>query len=136
DGSADAFADMRAPCPELVVGCGCRWWLGVEDVLRVLLKQRIDGSAGAEMAGFGRSGPPDQDVNLVEVEQALCARRRDDASFEVPVGPGDPARVRGPVGLQCRGDVGFAGAWCPVPGLPLVAAQRRERAAVDLQLVP
>ncbi len=65
DGSADALADMGAPCPELVVGRGCRWRLGVEDVLRVLLKQRIDGSAGAEIAGFGRSGPPDQDVNLV-----------------------------------------------------------------------
>ena len=65
DGSADAFADMRAPCPELVVGCGCRRRLGVEDVLRVLLKQRVDGGAGAEIAGFGRSGPPGQDVNLV-----------------------------------------------------------------------
>src|SRR6266566_10092403 len=62
DGGAGAFADMRAPCPELVVGCGCRWRLGVEDVLRVLLKQRIDGGAGAEMAGFGRSGPPSEDV--------------------------------------------------------------------------
>ena len=58
DGDADTFADMRAPCPELLVGCGCRRWLGVEDVLRVLLQQRIDGSAGAEIAGFGRSGPP------------------------------------------------------------------------------
>jgi hypothetical protein len=65
DGSADAFADMRAPCPELVGGCGCRWRLGVKDVLGVLLKQRIDGSAGAEIAGLGRSGPPGQDVNLV-----------------------------------------------------------------------
>src|SRR5580700_9316841 len=45
DGGADAFADMRAPCPELVVGCGCRWRLGVKDVLRVLLKQRVDGGA-------------------------------------------------------------------------------------------
>src|SRR5271169_3179709 len=43
DGSADAVADMGAPCPELVVGRGRRWWLGVEDVLRVLLQQRIDG---------------------------------------------------------------------------------------------
>jgi hypothetical protein len=41
DGDADAFADLRAPCPELVVGGGCRWWLGAEDVLRVLLQQRI-----------------------------------------------------------------------------------------------
>jgi hypothetical protein len=46
DGSADAFADMCAPCPELTVGGGCRWWLGVEDVLGVLLEQRIDGVRG------------------------------------------------------------------------------------------
>src|SRR6266702_7235480 len=65
DSSADAFAHMCAPCPELVVGCGYRWRLGVKDVLRVLFKQRLDGSAGAEIAGFGRSGPPGQDVNLV-----------------------------------------------------------------------
>jgi len=53
DGGAGAFADMRAPCPELLVGGGCRWRLGVEDVLRVLLEQRVGGSAGAEVAGFG-----------------------------------------------------------------------------------
>ena len=41
DGDADAFADLRPPCPELVVGGGCQWRLGVEDVLRVLLQQRI-----------------------------------------------------------------------------------------------
>jgi len=38
---------------ELLVGGGCCWWLGVEEVLRVLLQQRIDGGAGAEVAGFG-----------------------------------------------------------------------------------
>ena len=59
DGDADAFADVCAPCPELLVGGGCRWRLGVEDVLRVLLQQRVDGSAGAAVAGFGRSGPSD-----------------------------------------------------------------------------
>jgi hypothetical protein len=48
DEGADALADVRAPCPELVVGCRRRWWLGVEDVLCVLLEQRIDGAAGAE----------------------------------------------------------------------------------------
>jgi hypothetical protein len=65
DGNADTFADMRAPCPELLIGGGCRWRLGVEDVLRILLEQRIDGRAGAEVAGFGRSWPGDKDVNLV-----------------------------------------------------------------------
>jgi hypothetical protein len=68
DESADALADVRAPCPELVVGCGCRWWLGIEGVLCILFEQRIDGAAGAEVAGFGRSWPPGQDVNLVQVE--------------------------------------------------------------------
>ena len=52
DGSADAFADMCAPCPELTVGGGCRWWLGVEDVLGVFLEQRIEGGARAEVAGW------------------------------------------------------------------------------------
>jgi hypothetical protein len=98
DGSADAFAGMRAPCPELLVGGGCRWRLGVEDVLRVLLEQRIGRRAGAEVAGFGRSGSPGQDVDLVEVEQALCARRRDDAAFQVPVGPFQSDESSGPMG--------------------------------------
>jgi hypothetical protein len=40
DGSAGAFAGMRAPCPELLVGGGCRWRLGVEDVLRLRDLQR------------------------------------------------------------------------------------------------
>ncbi len=52
DEGGGAFADMRAPCPELIVGCGGRRGLGVEDVLRILLKQRIDGVAGANIAGF------------------------------------------------------------------------------------
>jgi hypothetical protein len=50
DESAGALADMRAPCPELIVGRGGRRWLGVEDVLRILLKQRIEAAAGAEVA--------------------------------------------------------------------------------------
>jgi hypothetical protein len=53
DGKADAVADMRAPCPELVIRCGGRWRLDVEGVLGILLKQRIDGAAGAEVARFG-----------------------------------------------------------------------------------
>jgi hypothetical protein len=130
-----ARSRTSAPGPELIVGGGCRRWLGVEDVPRILLEQRIDGAAGADVAGFGRSWPVGEDVNLVEVEQALCSPRRGDAAFHVPVGTGDPARVRGPVRLQRGGDVGLTGAWCPVPGVPLVAAQGRERAAVQLQLV-
>src|SRR5690349_659042 len=73
DGDAGAVADLRAPCPELGVGGRCRWRLGVEDVLRVLLQQRIDGGTEAAVAGFGRSGPPGQDVDLVQVEKALRA---------------------------------------------------------------
>ncbi len=103
--------------------------------MRVLLKERIDGAAGAEVAGFGRSWPSCEDVDLIEVEQALCSRCRDDTPFKVPVGASEPARVRGPVRLQSRGDVRLAGAWCSVPGVPLVAAQRCERTAVELQLV-
>jgi len=79
DEGAGALADMCAPCPELVVGYRCRQRLGVEDVLRILLKQRIDGGAGTDVAGFGRSWPPGKDVDLVQVEQALCSRCRDDA---------------------------------------------------------
>ena len=65
DGDAGAFADLR----HALNSSSER--LGVEDVLRVLLQRRIDGRAGAEVAGFGRSGPPGQDVDLVQVEQAL-----------------------------------------------------------------
>ena len=135
DEGASAFADMCAPCPELVVGCGCRRRFGVENILRVLLEQCIDGGTGAEVAGFGRSRPSGEDVDLVEVEQALRSRSRDDTALKVPVGTSEPARVRRPVRFQCRSEVGLAGAWCPVPGVPLVPALGRERAAVQLQLV-
>ena len=49
DEYAYALADLRAPCPELIVGCGGRRWLGVEGVLRIRLEQRIDGAAGAKV---------------------------------------------------------------------------------------
>ncbi len=76
DESASALADARAPCPELIVGCGGRRRLGVEGVLRILLEQRIDGPPGAEVAGFGRSGPPGEGVNLVEVASMAMSMAR------------------------------------------------------------
>jgi hypothetical protein len=53
----------------------------------------------------------------------LCSRRCHDAAFHVPVETSDPARDRGPVRFQGRGDVGLSGAWCPVPDVSLVPAQ-------------
>src|SRR5258708_39019417 len=103
--------------------------------MRVLLKERIDGAAGAEVAGFGRSWPSCEDVDLLEAEQALCSRCRDDTPFKVPVGASAPASAPGPVRLQSRDDVRLAGAWCSVPRVPLVAAQRRGRTAGEFQPV-
>src|SRR5260370_3360200 len=103
--------------------------------MRVRIKERIDGAAGAEVAGFGRSWPSCEAVDLIEVEQALCSRCRDDTPFKVPVGASQPARAPGPVRLQSRGDVRRAGAWWSVPGVRLVAAHRCERAAVERRLM-
>src|SRR6202050_1812820 len=72
--SAGAVADLRTPRPERLLGDRRRRRFGVKDVVRILLEQRIDGAAGAEIAGLGRSWPAGQDVNLVAGEKALCSR--------------------------------------------------------------
>lgn len=53
DEVAGVLANSGAPGADLISGCGYRQWLGRENLLRVLLEQRVDGAAGAACVGVG-----------------------------------------------------------------------------------
>ena len=76
DESASALADARAPCPNSSSDAEADGGSASRVSCAYFFEQRIDGPPGAEVAGFGRSGPPGEGVNLVEVASMAMSMAR------------------------------------------------------------
>jgi DNA-binding NarL/FixJ family response regulator len=117
--------DMAAPGAGRGDGRGHRRRFDGEDPRHVTLEQRAERHVGAaDVKG----------ADLLQVEEPLGLRRGDHAPGQIPGRAGEPARVGRAVAVQRRHDVGRARAGRAPPRAQLIAAQRGERAAVQLQL--
>ena len=118
--------DVRPPGARRGDRRGHRRRLDGQDLRHVALKQGAERAPGAAHV---------QGEDLLQVEEPLGLRRGDHPPRQVPGRAGQPVRVGRPVRVQRGHDVGGPRARRAPPRPQLVAAQRGERAAVQLELV-